>query len=196
LSAAIFINDPYWLIMFDSILLCLRHRLAPSFFPERRRPRQAAQQSRLRQRESAAGPRHADGGLEPDDHNLFDGVSQRAPRVHYGNVDVANNLYWDSSSQTNRFQYNLGVGVHSDITSQNNAFETQGVATSSLVKRFGDSGHLSDSGSLVNGKAVDLSSSPSGKGPGGGAIAHLDATADVAAIVLAQPRAGKLEVGA
>ena len=130
------------------------------------------------------------------DHNLFDGVSQRDPRVRYGNVDVANNLYRDSSSQTNRFQYNLGVGVHSDITSQNNAFETQGVATSSLVKRFGDSGHLTDSGSLVNGKAVDLSSSPSGKGPGGGAIAHLDATADVAAIVLAQSGAGKLKVGA
>lgn len=130
------------------------------------------------------------------DHNLFDGVSQRDPRVRYGNVEVANNLYRDSSSQTNRFQYNLGVGVHSDITSQNNAFETQGVGTGSLVKRFGDSGHLSDSGSLVNGKAVDLSSSPSGKGPGGGAIAHLDATADVASIVLAQSGAGKLKVGA
>ena len=130
------------------------------------------------------------------DHNLFDGVSQRDPRVRYGNVEVANNLYRDSSSQANRFQYNLGVGVHSDITSQNNAFETQGVSTSSLVKRFGDSGHLTDSGSLVNGKAADLSSSPSGKGPGGGAIAHLDATADVASIVLAQSGAGKLKVGA
>jgi pectate lyase len=129
------------------------------------------------------------------DHNLFAGVSQRDPRVRFGNVDVANNLYQDSSSQANRFQYNLGVGVDSNITSQNNAFETNGVSAQSLVKRFGDSGHLTDSGSLVNGKSVDLSSSPTGKGPGAGGIAHLDATDQVASIVLAQAGAGKIGLG-
>ncbi|KVA59951.1 hypothetical protein WI58_21440 [Burkholderia cepacia] len=129
------------------------------------------------------------------DHNLFAGVSQRDPRVRFGDVEVANNLYQDSSSQANRFQYNLGVGVDANITSQNNAFETQGINESSLVKRFGGSGHLTDSGSLVNGKAADLSSAPTGGGPGGGGIAHLDATADVAAIVLAQSGAGKLGLG-
>lgn len=129
------------------------------------------------------------------DHNLFAGVSQRDPRVRFGNVDVANNLYQDSSSQANRFQYNLGVGVDSNITSQNNAFQTNGVSAGSLVKRFGDSGHLTDSGSLVNGQAVNLSSSPTGSGPGAGGIAHLDATSDVAAKVLAQSGAGRLGLG-
>ncbi len=129
------------------------------------------------------------------DHNLFAGVSQRDPRVRFGNVEVANNLYQDSSSQANRFQYNLGVGVDSNITSQNNAFETNGVSTGSLVKRFGNSGHLTDSGSLVNGQAANLSSSPTGSGPGAGGIAHLDATSDVAAKVLAQSGAGRLGLG-
>ena len=129
------------------------------------------------------------------DHNLFAGVSQRDPRVRFGNVEVANNLYQDSSSQANRFQYNLGVGVESNITSQNNAFETNGVSAQSLVKRFGDSGHLTDSGSLVNGQAVNLSSSPTGSGPGRGGIANLDPTNEVAAKVLAQSGAGRLGLG-
>lgn len=129
------------------------------------------------------------------DHNLFAGVSQRDPRVRFGNVEVANNLYQDSSSQANRFQYNLGVGVDSNITSQNNAFETNGVSEQSLVKRFGSSGHLTDSGSLVNGQAANLSSSPTGSGPGRGGIANLDPTNEVAAKVLAQSGAGRLGLG-
>lgn len=129
------------------------------------------------------------------DHNLFSGVSQRDPRVRFGNVDVANNLYQDSSSQANRFQYNLGVGVDSNMTSQNNVFDTTGVSANSLVKRFGDSGHLTDSGSLVNGQSVNLSSSPTGAGPGAGGISHLDATADVTSIVEADAGAGKLGLG-
>jgi pectate lyase len=129
------------------------------------------------------------------DHNLFAGVSQRDPRVRFGDVEVANNLYQDSSSQSNRFQYNLGVGVNANITSQNNAFQTQGVNESSLVKRFGSSGHLADSGSLVNGKPADLSVSPTDGGPGAGGLSHLDPTADVAAIVLAQSGAGRLGLG-
>lgn len=129
------------------------------------------------------------------DHNLFAGVSQRDPRVRFGDVEVANNLYQDSSSQANRFQYNLGVGVDASITSQNNAFQTQNINESSLVKRFGGSGHLTDSGSQVNGKSADLSSSPTGNGPGAGGINHLDATANVAAIVLAQSGTGRLGSG-
>lgn len=129
------------------------------------------------------------------DHNLFSGVSQRDPRVRFGNVDVANNLYQDSSTQANRFQYNLGVGVDANMTSQNNAFETSGVSANSLVKRFGDSGHLTDSGSLVNGQSVNLSSSPTATGPGAGGISHLDPTADVTSIVQSDAGAGKLGLG-
>ncbi len=129
------------------------------------------------------------------DHNLFSGVSQRDPRVRFGNVEVANNLYQDSSTQANRFQYNLGIGVDSNVTSQNNAFETNGISEQQLVKRFGTSGHLTDSGSLVNGKQVDLSSSPTGSGPGAGGITHLDASNQVASIVLAEAGAGNLGAG-
>ncbi len=129
------------------------------------------------------------------DHNLFSGLSQRDPRVRFGHVEVANNLYQDSSTQSNRFQYNLGIGVEADVTSQNNAFETNGVSEKNLVKRFGSSGHLTDSGSLVNGKLVDLSSSPTGSGPGAGGIAHLDPTSQVASIVLSNAGAGRIGLG-
>lgn len=129
------------------------------------------------------------------DHNLFSGLSQRDPRVRFGNVEVANNLYQDSSTQSNRFQYNLGIGVESNVTSQNNAFETTGISEKNLVKRFGSSGHLTDSGSLVNGKPVDLSVSPTGSGPGAGGIAHLDPTSQVSSIVLSDAGAGRVGLG-
>jgi pectate lyase len=129
------------------------------------------------------------------DHNLFSGLSQRDPRVRFGNVEVANNLYQDSSTQSNRFQYNLGIGVDSNVTSQNNAFETNGISEQQLVKRFGSSGHLTDTGSLVNGKSVDLSSSPTGSGPGAGGIGHLDPTNQVASIVLSDAGAGRIGQG-
>ena len=129
------------------------------------------------------------------DHNLFSGLSQRDPRVRFGHVEVANNLYQDSSTQSNRFQYNLGIGVEADVTSQNNAFETTGIGEQSLVKRFGSSGHLTDSGSLVNGKLVDLSSSPTGSGPGAGGISHLDPTNQVASVVLSDAGAGRIGQG-
>lgn len=129
------------------------------------------------------------------DHNQFSGLSQRDPRVRFGNVEVANNLYQDSSTQSNRFQYNLGIGVEANVTSQNNAFETNGVSEKDLVKRFGSSGHLTDSGSLVNGKLVDLSSSPTGSGPGAGGITHLDPTSQVESIVLSDAGAGRIGQG-
>lgn len=129
------------------------------------------------------------------DHNLFSGLSQRDPRVRFGNVEVANNLYQDSSTQSNRFQYNFGIGVDANVTSQNNAFETTGISEQRLVKRFGSSGHLTDSGSLVNGKLVDLSSSPTGSGPGAGGITHLDPTSQVESIVLSDAGAGRIGQG-
>ena len=129
------------------------------------------------------------------DHNLFSGLSQRDPRVRFGNVEVANNLYQDSSTQSNRFQYNLGVGIDANVTSQNNAFETKGISEQRLVKRFGSSGHLTDTGSFVNGKPVDLSSSPTGSGPGAGGIVHLDPTNQVESIVLSDAGAGRIGQG-
>ena len=66
------------------------------------------------------------------------------------------------------------LGVDANVTSQNNAFETKDISEQRLVKRFGSSGHLTDTGSFVNGKPVDLSSSPTGSGPGAGGIVHLD----------------------
>lgn len=128
------------------------------------------------------------------DHNEFAGTSQRDPRVRYGQVEVANNLYEASASQQNPYQYSLGVGKDSNITSQNNDFVLSGVDSSKLVKTFDSSGHLTDSGSLANGQAVSLSVSPTGKGPGAGGVA-LDPTADVQAIVTADAGAGKIGKG-
>lgn len=128
------------------------------------------------------------------DHNEFSDITQRAPRVRYGHVEVANNLYNVSASSQHSYQYSMGVGKDAHITSQNNAFETTGVNASALVKNFGSGGGLTDSGTLVNGKAVNLSTGSGQNAAGAGAI-KLDATANVAAIVQSSAGAGNLGKG-
>lgn len=51
-------------------------------------------------------------------HNRFANVGQRVPRVRFGQVDVYNNLYYQTDEDG--YAYSWGVGVHSAIYAENN----------------------------------------------------------------------------
>ncbi len=51
-------------------------------------------------------------------HNRFANVGQRVPRVRFGQVDVYNNLYYQTDEDT--YAYSWGVGVYSAIHAENN----------------------------------------------------------------------------
>ncbi|MCZ9338024.1 pectate lyase, partial [Streptomyces sp. TRM76130] len=51
--------------------------------------------------------------------NLFSGITQRAPRVRFGQVHVVNNVYRGRAEET---LYALGVGVESALFSERNVF--------------------------------------------------------------------------
>ncbi|MBC6458217.1 polysaccharide lyase family 1 protein [Actinomadura sp. HBU206391] len=53
-------------------------------------------------------------------HNLFTKMGQRTPRVRFGQVDVYNNHYAESSGEP--YLYSWGVGVQSAIVAEHNAF--------------------------------------------------------------------------
>ncbi|WP_243735135.1 pectate lyase family protein [Paenibacillus turpanensis] len=55
-------------------------------------------------------------------HNYYKNVSQRLPRVRYGEVHVSNNLYEFDESSEYDFSYALGVGYKSKIYAENNMF--------------------------------------------------------------------------
>jgi pectate lyase len=54
-------------------------------------------------------------------HNLFDNVSQRMPRVRFGQVHVYDNLY--RVSVTTDYRSSFGAGVESQIYAENNYFD-------------------------------------------------------------------------
>jgi pectate lyase len=84
-------------------------------------------------------------------HNVFDGVQERAPRVRFGQVHVYDNLYRPGSG----FDYSLGVGKQSQIYAQNNYFQFGSVPAAEALHNWGGTG-IHATGSLVDGKAVDL----------------------------------------
>ncbi|WP_243735134.1 pectate lyase family protein [Paenibacillus turpanensis] len=55
-------------------------------------------------------------------HNYYKNVSQRLPRVRFGEVHVYNNLYEFNDASEYDFSYALGVGYKSKIYAENNMF--------------------------------------------------------------------------
>jgi pectate lyase len=93
------------------------------------------------------------------DHNEFDTILQRAPRVRYGQVDVYNNFYWVASDD--EYVYSWGVGVQSSIVAEKNFFRLGSVVTPDLViyNWGGTAIHADDNWVKVDGRAatpVDL----------------------------------------
>lgn len=94
-------------------------------------------------------------------HNFYKNVTQRAPRVRFGQVHLYNNLYEGSySDESYPFLYAIGVGYHSQVYAQNNYFvEDSSVSAAGLIQINGDAyPTFTDVGTMLNGQAVDISS--------------------------------------
>ena len=95
--------------------------------------------------------------------NHFKNVSERAPRVRFGRVHVVNNYFEGSKSHSvYAHGYSIGVGYKAQIRSEQNAFDIAGASSCpAVVKNPGSdskTGAISDTGSLLNGAALNLSS--------------------------------------
>ncbi|RZL35547.1 MAG: polysaccharide lyase family 1 protein [Rubrivivax sp.] len=87
-------------------------------------------------------------------HNHFHGCKERTPRVRFGRVHVASNLF--SADRTEDFAYSLGIGMQSRIVAEHNAWELPaGIPADQLIRRLKGSAFL-DRGSRLNGQPVDL----------------------------------------
>lgn len=93
--------------------------------------------------------------------NHFLNVSERAPRVRFGQVHIYNNYFEGSRTHAvYPHHYSIGVGYLAKIISQNNAFDITGATScTNIVNNPGSSsktGAIVDSGSLLNGAALDV----------------------------------------
>ncbi|ELP63330.1 polysaccharide lyase family 1 protein [Streptomyces turgidiscabies] len=87
-------------------------------------------------------------------HNEFRSLTQRAPRVRFGQVHVYNNRYLIDHGDD--YRYSIGVSTESAVYAENNAFTTPGhVEAADLVKSWNGTA-LHQTGTLFNGFPVDL----------------------------------------
>ncbi|MDH0864585.1 pectinesterase family protein [Mitsuaria sp. GD03876] len=89
-------------------------------------------------------------------HNLWEQLKERTPRVRYGQVHVANNLYVAAPDGDYPYGYSIGVGIESRLLLEGNAWEAApGIAPERLA-RWLQGDRIEDRGSRINGAAVDL----------------------------------------
>ncbi|WP_431261018.1 pectinesterase family protein [Roseateles chitinivorans] len=88
-------------------------------------------------------------------HNLWEQVKERTPRVRYGQVHVANNLYVATADGDYPYGYSIGVGIESQVLSEANAWETASGIGPERVARLLKGDRLSDRGSSFNGAPFD-----------------------------------------
>ncbi|AXA91160.1 polysaccharide lyase family 1 protein [Massilia sp. YMA4] len=93
--------------------------------------------------------------------NHFLHVAERAPRVRFGMVHLYNNYFEGSRSHAvYPHHYSIGVAYLAKIISQNNAFDIAGASSCpQIMTNPGSSsktGAIVDSGSLLNGAALDV----------------------------------------
>ncbi len=91
-------------------------------------------------------------------NNVFNGVTQRVPRVRFGQVHVFNN-YFVGSKTANPYphSYSIGAGKQANILSHNNVFAVDGAVGCDSVVSYPSSDHsgiFQDSGSTLNGAAL------------------------------------------
>jgi pectate lyase len=93
-------------------------------------------------------------------NNLFENIASRAPRVRFGQVHLFNNYHvGDRKHPAYKYEYGVGVAKQARIVSQANAFEIAGARSClDAIKTFdtdaGDAGVFTDTGSLLNGRAL------------------------------------------
>jgi len=89
--------------------------------------------------------------------NLFEHVSERAPRVRYGQVHLLNNYHLgDRRHPVYAHHYSVGVGVEAHIVTHANAYEIAGATGCAHVVRApgGSAGVHVDAGSTLNGQPL------------------------------------------
>ncbi|WP_329115431.1 pectate lyase family protein [Streptomyces sp. NBC_01465] len=87
-------------------------------------------------------------------HNLFKGITERAPRVRFGQVDTYNNHFVVTADQ--EYTYSIGVGVNSQIVAEANAFTLPaGIGADRVLYKWKGAG-LTAAGNYVNGRATDV----------------------------------------
>ncbi|KQY88536.1 pectinesterase family protein [Pelomonas sp. Root1444] len=88
-------------------------------------------------------------------NNVFNGVTQRVPRVRFGQVHVFNNYFAGSKTASPYpHSYSIGVGKASNVLSHANVFAVDGATGCNSVVVYASSDHtgvFQDSGSMVNG---------------------------------------------
>ena len=89
--------------------------------------------------------------------NLFEHVSERAPRVRYGQVHLLNNYHvGDRKHPAYAHAYSVGVGTEAHIVSHANAYAVQGARHCAHIVRApgGAAGVYVDEGSILNGQPL------------------------------------------
>jgi pectate lyase len=136
-------------------------------------------------------------------HNLYKNVTERGPRVRFGQVDVYNNSYVTTEDSDYEFGYSLGVGYQSQLVAEANAFTLpDGVDVGTVIKKWNGGTALTADGNYVNGVETDLlavhntnvPSEPLGGDAGWTPTLRpvVDAAADVPAIVACHAGSGRL----
>lgn len=135
-------------------------------------------------------------------NNHFLHVGERSPRVRFGMVHLYNNYFEGSRSHTvYPHKYSVGVAYLAKIISENNAFDIAGATTcTNILTNPGTStktGAISDSGSLLNGAALDVAGKCSFSNAVGWTLPYsvqLLPASDVRQSVLSNAGTGKLTV--
>lgn len=93
-------------------------------------------------------------------NNVFDSVSQRVPRVRFGQVHLFNNVFTGSKSASPyAHSYSVGVGKAAQILSHANVFAIEGALNCDSVVGYPSSdrsGGFKDSGSTLNGAPLGV----------------------------------------
>lgn len=136
-------------------------------------------------------------------HNLYRNITERGPRVRFGQVDVYNNSYVTTEDSDYEFGYSLGVGNLSQLVAEDNAFSLpSSVDVGTVIKKWKGGTALTADGNYVNGVETDLLAVHNTNVPGellGGDAGWtptlrtaVDAPADVPGIVACHAGAGRL----
>jgi pectate lyase len=97
-------------------------------------------------------------------HNLWLACKERTPRVRFGRVHIANNLF--VAPRADAYAYSIGLGHEARIVSQANAWETDPAISADKLVRALKGTRFGDQGSLHNGQPVALAAALRRANPG------------------------------
>lgn len=89
-------------------------------------------------------------------HNLWEALKSRAPRVRFGQVHVANNLYLVRDTAGGAYAYSIGVGHEASVISERNVWQVPATLTAERFVMPLKGRHFIDRGSWRNGAPIDL----------------------------------------